>query len=226
MEVATMNFETVSAKNGVMSSSNAWYKTAALGLVLPWCLPGQMLQLQQAPAPVPGINRRADTMNQVVPISAASDLLKSVREGFGFNVTELAELFGVTRPTIYSWLKNDSQPKREVLEKMQVLNAAATHWNQIVADTDFSYLLDYKGPTAQSKSIRKTMIASSLDAEALKLLIDTRLQEYKLASAKSREILGEIPEAPKSSIPKSSQKMHDMWVKNTKALRAAQNRKS
>ncbi|MCF6312130.1 MAG: helix-turn-helix domain-containing protein [Verrucomicrobiales bacterium] len=217
MEVKTMDFGTVSAKNDETSNNNAWLRTAtipAFSLFLTLA-PGQMVQLQQAPAPVLGINRRATTINRAADaIPAVSTLVKSVREGFGFNITELATLFGVTRPTIYSWLKNESQPKREVLDKLQALNAATTHWQKVVADTDLSYLLDYTGPTARSKSIREAMITSSLDAQTLKSLIDTRLQEFQRSSARSREILGEALPIPKNEIPEGSQKMNAMWTKN------------
>ena len=54
--------------------------------------------------------------------SAQLDL---VREALGLSITDLANLLGVTRPTIYAWIQGKQEPKPEMLARIRELRAVA-----------------------------------------------------------------------------------------------------
>lgn len=164
------------------------------------------------------------TSTQAAP--KASSLLRQLRQGFGFNVTELAQIMGVSRPTIYSWLKDERPLKQDAINKLNKLNAVAAHWKEVCNDEDLSFLLDYTGPNASEPSIRESLQTSDGDAETLKALIDQRYAQYLTASEQSSEILGATPKLADSPIPKSTHKLNNQWATNAQALKAAQNKKS
>lgn len=192
--------------------------TAVLGMTtFSFGGPGAAIAAQQGylignMVPVPASVRRV-TLEQSATVNAG-ETLKIIREAFGFNVTELAEVFGKTRPTIYSWLKGTSEANRDVHEKLQTLSAAAAAWVKITSGADVSYLLDYKGPKAADVSIRDTMKGTNLNIEILETLMATRVQEYKKASAETREMIGAAPAMPEKEIPQGSRKLNKLWTQN------------
>lgn len=68
--------------------------------------------------PVDGMRRRMSSVSCL-----AGQLLK-IRTGFALNMSELADVFGVSRPTAYSWLQG-AAPKLEFQEKIWRLGSQA-----------------------------------------------------------------------------------------------------
>lgn len=151
--------------------------------------------------------------------ASAAATVKQVREGFGLNVTELAEIFDVSRPTVYKWLKGGGV-NREVYGKAQVLSVVAKHWSDLVGDQDYQFLLDYKGLGANAVSIREALKAETLEPESLKALIDARFGEYREASAASREIIGEPDAVTGDPIPAGTRKLNQLWTENANRLKS------
>ena len=59
------------------------------------------------------------------PAETPSDQLDLVRKALGLSITDLANLLGVTRPTIYAWIQGKQEPKPEMLDRIQELRVAA-----------------------------------------------------------------------------------------------------
>ncbi len=57
------------------------------------------------------------SVNEVVPASNVAQLA-SIRRVLGASITDLAELFGVTRPTVYAWMQG-AEPRGEHFERLQ-----------------------------------------------------------------------------------------------------------
>ena len=189
--------------------------------------PGSAIAAQQgksrdqlAPVPTRSVSKTEKAVVEPVTINNAGETLKIAREAFGFNVTDLAEIFGVSRPTIYKWLKG-GDVKREVYAKMQVLAAVSEHWKQNVGDDDMSFLLDYKGPQANQLSIREGLQGETLDPHQLKELINSRWAEYDKASAKSREMIGEVPPVKGDPIAQGIRRLNQQWTENANRLKSS-----
>jgi transcriptional regulator with XRE-family HTH domain len=60
--------------------------------------------------------------------SAAADMLVAVRTAFPLQISQLAKLAGVTRPTIYAWLHGEQRPQERGWERLKQLHALARFW--------------------------------------------------------------------------------------------------
>ncbi len=58
-----------------------------------------------------------------------ADHLANIRDVFAINMSDLASVLGVTRPTVYAWLEGQ-QPKSEAVRRIQKLSRAADKFNQ------------------------------------------------------------------------------------------------
>jgi len=70
------------------------------------------------------------TLNGAI-IQGINEQFKIVSEFFRFNKTEWADIFGVSRVTIYSWLKNETEPQydnsRKISTIFTILNSVSDH---------------------------------------------------------------------------------------------------
>jgi transcriptional regulator with XRE-family HTH domain len=71
-------------------------------------------------------------------LSFASQILR-IREVFGLNMSELACVFGITRPTAYAWI-NGAEPRPELVDKMWMLSSWANDFEQLGIANLSSYL--------------------------------------------------------------------------------------
>jgi len=61
-------------------------------------------------------------------ILAVDEMLAAIRSTLSLNVSELARVLKVERPTIYAWMNSESLPHRENQSKLDRLFAAAQIW--------------------------------------------------------------------------------------------------
>ena len=153
----------------------------------------------------------------------AGELITAIREGWQFNMTALAEILGITRATLYNWLKGKPVADPEILNRMQVLAATAEFWVEQVAQGQRDFLPDYMGPRADQESIRQAMHRQGVTGAELRELIVTRRDQYAQAYAKSKTILGDPPPVPTSSLSEGSRRLHRLWAKNAENLHRFQN---
>lgn len=158
-----------------------------------------------------------------IPIPAG-ELVTKIREGWQLNMTELAEILSISRPTLYNWLKGKPVADSKVLYHMQALAAAAETWQEQANQGGQDFLLDYTGPRADEESIRQAMRRPEVTAEELRALVGCRWGQYSEAREQTRAILGSPLHLPASSPPESSRRLNKLWAENAKALHAARNR--
>lgn len=221
MDYTTSSEETVYSQTGSMKS----FTSALCGSLLVFGAPGSAIAAQQGKQreefeklPIWTALKTNEAVVEADYSANAGETLKVVREAFGFNVTEVSEIFGVSRPTVYKWLKG-GDVKREVYSKMQALAAVAAHWQQNVGAEGMSFLLDYKGPQADQISIREAWKDEVLDSQHLRELTNTRLAEYKKASVKSTKIIGVAPPVEGDPIDKGTRKLNQLWTENANRLK-------
>ena len=171
---------------------------------------------------VPGIFASAggEAASTAVP---AGELVTAIREGWRLNMTELAEIFGVSRPTLYNWLKGKPVADPKVLHHLQVLAAAGGAWRHHTDQGGQDFLLDYTGPQANEESIRQAMSRPEVSTSEIRELIHLRLNQYQEAYVQSRGILGEPTPVKGDPIRDSTRKLNQRWTENAHRLHRARN---
>lgn len=192
---------------------------SALGLA-----PGQQLLLQQ-PLSAPSVVTKvacADSTDCAPPV--AGDLIASIKEGLRLNMTEIAEVLGVTRPTVYNWIKGKNPPDTKTLHRLQTLSATADFWKQVASGGDQDILMAYTGPQANEESIRQALSGATADTDGLRTLIETRHAQYREAREKTRTMLGDPLPLPAKGPAEETRRLNELWAKNAKALHATRSR--
>lgn len=169
----------------------------------------------------------AETLKEAASAPAGL-LIKAIRGGWNLNMTELAAILGVTRPTLYNWLKDRNPPvSKLVLHHLQTLAAGAEFWSQSASAREGrDFLLDYTGPQANEISVRQAMGRPEVTVDELQDLIHTRHTQYQEARVRTRDIQGDPLPLPAGAAAESSRRLHDLWARNTKALHSARNHTS
>jgi hypothetical protein len=54
-----------------------------------------------------------------------------LQEQFAFNISELSAVLQVSRPTVYSWIRGDVEPRGGSLQRIDLLNTLVKQWNAI-----------------------------------------------------------------------------------------------
>ena len=186
-----------------------------LGVTSPWDLPA---------AREPVSHARAKEGAAALVVAPAAELITRIKEGWQFNMTEVAEILGVTRPTVYSWFNGKTSPDADKIQRLQILAAAASIWAEQTQGKNWDYIIDYTGPRADELSVRDHLKSGATTTDQLRELIPTRIAQFQQAYAESRKLLGDPPPLPKTAPPESARRMNALWAKNAKKLHASRNR--
>lgn len=184
--------------------------------------PGECLHMQHAVAPISFTHASARASNQS-EVNPAAETIKSIKDDWQFNMTELAEILGVTRPTVYSWLKGKTSPDIPQQKHLQILAAAATDWAGATAGSNWDFLLDYTGPRADQTTIRETLQSADVSVTVIRELIHERMKQYQEAYAEARAILGEPVVVQGNPIHESTRKLNKRWAENAQKLHRFRN---
>lgn len=60
----------------------------------------------------------------------APRLLATLRESLGLSITDLARVFDVSRPTIYAWMKGETEPRSELWPRLREMEQLASRAQQ------------------------------------------------------------------------------------------------
>ena len=153
----------------------------------------------------------------------AAELITQIRQGWQFNMTELSDILGVTRPTVYSWLNGKTSPDAEKIQRLQVISAAARIWTEQTVGKDWDYMLDYSGPQANEATLRDHLKSSGTTVAQLRELIPVRIAQYQQAYAEARKLLGDPPPTPKIRIPEGTRRLNRLWAENAEKLHRFRN---
>jgi transcriptional regulator with XRE-family HTH domain len=153
----------------------------------------------------------------------ARELIAEIKQGWSLNMTELAELMGVQRPTLYNWLKGKTSPDAKLQKHLQTLAAAAADWQASAAGSNWDFLLDYTGPRANEVTIRELLGRADVSTNEIRDLVQVRMEQYQEAYARSREILGEPTQVKGDPIRESTRKLNKRWTENARKLHRARN---
>lgn len=129
----------------------------------------------------------ADQADYIEPGKLTSEIVNAIRSAFGLSVTDLAAVLGVERPTIYSWLKDQSTPTPARLRRLGLVLRIADNW---VAETGGSVAPSLGGYTKAGVSLLEALKEPTLwEAE---ILIALSAQATSAASKARRSRLGAL----------------------------------
>lgn len=98
---------------------------------------------------------------------ANASLQAYVRRVFGLKETELADLCGVSRMTLYNWRKQ-AQPRDRHMDKLLALYQAAVEWERCDLPTPAAEQL--KMPVLQGRSLYSILQNACVDLEAVRYI--------------------------------------------------------
>ncbi len=74
---------------------------------------------------------RASKPFQTKSVTDVAAAVSDIRSTLSLSITELSAILDVKRPTIYSWLRGDSQPHPSNLDRIAILHQISQRWNQL-----------------------------------------------------------------------------------------------
>lgn len=157
-------------------------------------------------------------------VDPVAEQIAAIKEGWRLNMTELADIMDVQRPTLYNWLNRKTSPNVEARQKLDLLVAAAPVWNRLTAKSSDSFLLDYPGPEEAGPSIRQRLKSPDRNLAQMTALIRERIEQYREARARSLALLGERTPTPKTAPRESARRMNALWAENAAKLHRSRNR--
>ncbi|MEQ9410226.1 MAG: helix-turn-helix transcriptional regulator [Fuerstiella sp.] len=80
----------------------------------------------RVPEPVRSLER-----GQTVSLTDVSAAVGEIRSMLSLSITELSAILDVKRPTIYSWLRGDSQPHPRNLNRISFLHQVSQRWDEL-----------------------------------------------------------------------------------------------
>jgi len=81
------------------------------------------------PAQQIGTTTQASTPASFFDVRTTAHLVGWVRSAFGLNVTELARVLGVERPTVYAWLRDEAVPQQANWHRLMAIATLADRWS-------------------------------------------------------------------------------------------------
>jgi predicted DNA-binding transcriptional regulator AlpA len=74
---------------------------------------------------------RAPRVFGPVKIRDVCDTIQAIRDGLSLNMSDLASLLGVQRPTLYAWTRKDASPQQRNVDRLNVLWQISNQWMRL-----------------------------------------------------------------------------------------------
>ncbi|WP_157763359.1 hypothetical protein [Pseudomonas citronellolis] len=107
-----------------------------------------------------------------LPPAATAEKLTSIQSTLGLSITQLAEIFGVTRKTVYDWF-DGTEPRTALSGKIDVLSEVIANNSGV----DLKRLKSVWGIPVSGKSFRELLAEDGLDRESMVRQASAKLAE-------------------------------------------------
>jgi len=143
-----------------------------------------------------------DSLLEIAPITVPQKI-ESIREAFGLSTSALAEVLAVSRPTIYQWIKGQSEPTGENRNRLDRVALHAATWRKAIPDESMDHWLTDSEPG--EPSLLDLLRQETQDADVIRRLITTRMRQAheanrRIETARMASGMGELP-APEGLVP-------------------------
>lgn len=151
--------------------------------------PGDTIQAQLPVQAAPVIQQQVTaSLTLTIP-----QKLEALRETFTLSTSALAEVLGVSRPTIYQWIKGQSEPQSiDSRNRLDQLVLLAKAWNDAFPGRSMDHWLTDNEPG--QPSLLELLKAPQHDAAQIRALLDQRIGQASQAAnriASERQAVGD-----------------------------------
>jgi transcriptional regulator with XRE-family HTH domain len=119
------------------------------------------------------------------------ETLAAIQHYFSLNIKELAQILGVSRPTIYSWLRAEQEPQATNLARIAELHSLTRLWQKISIRPIGAPV---RTPVVGERSLLQLFAEDELNRELIAMSFEkigrlsTRAQEAKKQTARSHNL--------------------------------------
>jgi DNA-binding transcriptional regulator YiaG len=161
---------------GVITSTSApsWRSQSTLparllgGVLLGAAIsPGAAIAFQEQP-----LIQTENGQQAIAPITVPQKL-ESIREAFGLSTSALADVLAVSRPTIYQWIKGQSEPSGENRARLERVSLLAAKWRDSFPGMSMDHWLTDNEPG--EPSLFDLLKAENQDPKCIRDLLDQRI---------------------------------------------------
>lgn len=139
--------------------------------------PGVAIEAQMLAEIAPAISQPAAT-----PLTIPQKL-ETLRETFTLSTSALAEVLGVSRPTIYQWIKGQNEPQSiDSRNRLDQLVLLAKTWNHAFPSRSMDHWLTDNEPG--QPSLLELLKAPQHDAPRIRALLDQRVRQASQAGSR------------------------------------------
>ena len=138
--------------------------------------PGDAIAFQQQPVIQIEMGQQA-----IAPITVPQKL-ESIREAFGVSTSALAEILGVSRPTIYQWIKGQSEPSGANKARLDRIALLAAAWTRAFPTLNMDHWLTDNEPG--QPSLLDLLKVGDLDAKQIDGVLARRITAAKQSEAR------------------------------------------
>lgn len=154
--------------------------------------PGARVDAQMTHALAPGVVSLRPAL-----VLTISEKLESIRSVLDLSTTALAELIGVSRPTIYQWIKNQGEPQSaEHRARIDRLAECAATWHNAFPEESMDHWLTDSEPG--HASLLDLLRQDTQETAAINQLMSTRIRQaheanQRIDAARKASGMEELP---------------------------------
>jgi len=137
--------------------------------------PGDTIKYQQEPVVIEKACQQA-----TAPVTIPQKI-ESIREAFGVSTSALAEILGVSRPTVYQWIKGQSEPSGDNKARLDRIALLAATWNKEFPAMHMDHWLTDNEPG--QPSLLDLLKVGDFDAKKIGGLLAQRITSAKQTKA-------------------------------------------
>jgi transcriptional regulator with XRE-family HTH domain len=112
-----------------------------------------------------------------------SEIVNTIRSAFGLSITDLAGALGVERPTVYSWLKDQSTPTRARAGRLGTVLRLADVW---VANTEGRFHPSLRAQTARGRTLLEALREDALPEAEIIANLESQARNGRAMATKDR----------------------------------------
>jgi DNA-binding transcriptional regulator YiaG len=138
--------------------------------------PGDIIKYQQEPVVIENACQQASA-----PVTTPQKI-EFIRESFGVSTSALAEILGVSRPTIYQWIKGQSEPSGDNKARLDRIALTAATWTRAFPSMNMDHWLTDNEPGLPS--LLDLLKAADLDTKRIDDVLSRRITTARQAEAR------------------------------------------
>ncbi len=119
----------------------------------------------------------------VWPQPTCQEMMAVIRSSLRLGVTDIAKILRVERPTVYAWMREESEPRLHRVERMGAVYAVAMEWRSL-SSMPFGEVME----TQETRHLVKLLSQKTLPREDISRLFKAQVEARRAAPDKPRRL--------------------------------------